>query len=81
MDALLAREEKDRKDLHKESRVLFPIDKSDTAVEVRAAYPGNSLRLIRQVWGEIPKAPEFKWDAILEDNNLLTTSFQRELLL
>ena len=65
---------------------MFPIDKEgQPEVEIRGSkdHPHNTLRFLRGVWNDeklIPKLPsDFKWEAILEENSLLS-GFQKELL-
>ena len=63
-------------------KVLFPIDKDDTEVEVRGVVPAKSLTFLRDIWNDerqIEKAGDFKWEKVLEENDLMS-AFQKELL-
>lgn len=69
-----------KKDTSKEQRVLFPINKEEHDVEVIGQIPPATLKCVREVWWTIEKGGDFKWEAILEENNLLS-GFQSELLI
>lgn len=60
--------------------MLFPINKEERDVEVCGEIPPATLKCIREVWRTIEKGGDFKWEAILEENNLLS-GFQSELLI